>query len=385
MSFYTTDSNCNYEIYIYTNPGSGPISQAGPAISKSGTSPAAGYHTVPLGPGVPLKAGQRFSVAMKLTTPNYNFPIAAEIPFAGWSSKAKAKAGESFVSSNGNSWTDIATYYSNTNVCIKAFTVSGTSGTVRPVASFSATPTSGNAPLNVAFNDTSTGSPTSWNWSFGDGTSNSTIKNPVHTYNTAGQYAVSLTVQNAGGSNSVTRSSYVNVANAVRPPVASFSASSTSGNAPLRVMFTDTSTGTPTSWNWSFGDGTQNSTERNPVHTYSKAGKYTVRLTIQNAAGSNSATKSSYINVVNPLKAPVTAFSASPTSGKAPLKVTFADKSSGSPISWNWSFGDGTRYSTERNPVHTYSKAGKYTVRLTVTNSKGSNTAIRSGYITVSE
>ena len=81
VSFYTTDSNCNYEIYIYTNPGSGPIGQAGPAISRSGTSPAAGYHTVPLGPGVPLKAGQKFSVVMKLTTPNYNFPIAVEMPY----------------------------------------------------------------------------------------------------------------------------------------------------------------------------------------------------------------------------------------------------------------------------------------------------------------
>ena len=56
VSFYTTDSNCNYEVYIYTNPGSGPINQAGPAIFKNGTSPTAGYHTVPLGPGVRSKS-----------------------------------------------------------------------------------------------------------------------------------------------------------------------------------------------------------------------------------------------------------------------------------------------------------------------------------------
>jgi len=85
-----------------------------------------------------------------------------------------------------------------------------------------------------------------------------------------------------------------------------------------------------------------------------------------------------------PLKAPVAAFSASPTSGKAPLKVKFTDKSAGTLTSWKWSFGDGT-YSTQKNPVHTYSKAGKYTVSLSVKNSKGSNTKNTSEYIIVSK
>ena len=92
-------------------------------------------------------------------------------------------------------------------------------------------------------------------------------------------------------------------------------------------------------------------------------------------------TKFIYIDVKT-LKAPVAAFSASSTSGKAQLKVTFTDKSTGSPSSWKWSFGDGTS-STAKNPVHTYRKAGKYTVGLTVKNAKGSNTKTMSGYITV--
>ena len=79
---------------------------------------------------------------------------------------------------------------------------------------------------------------------------------------------------------------------------------------------------------------------------------------------------------------PVAAFIASPTSGKAPLKVQFTDKSTNSPTSWKWSFGDGT-YSTLNNPAHTYSKAGKYTVSLTAKNAKGSNTKTMSGYVTV--
>jgi len=60
---------------------------------------------------------------------------------------------------------------------------------------FSASPTSGNAPLEVAFTDKSIGSSTSWNWNFGDGT-NSTEENPVHTYNSSGQYTVTLTEKN---------------------------------------------------------------------------------------------------------------------------------------------------------------------------------------------
>jgi PKD repeat protein len=62
--------------------------------------------------------------------------------------------------------------------------------------------------------------------------------------------------------------------------------------------------------------------------------------------------------------------------------VKFTDKSKGSPTSWKWSFGDAT-YSTARNPSHNYNKVGKYTVSLTVKNSKGSNTKTMSGYINV--
>ena len=79
-----------------------------------------------------------------------------------------------------------------------------------PTANFTATPTSGTAPLNVQFTDSSTGTPTSWAWDFGDG-GTSTLKNPAHTYATAGTYSVKLTATNASGSNSVTKSNLVSV------------------------------------------------------------------------------------------------------------------------------------------------------------------------------
>ena len=162
--------------------------------------------------------------------------------------------------------------------------------------------------------------------------------------------------------------------------LADFSAFITEGKVPLKVQFTDKSTGSPTSWKWSFGDG-KYSTTKNPTHTYSKAGKYTVSLTVKNTAVSNKTTKSSYINVVNVTK-PVAALSAAPTSGKSPLKVIFTDKSTGSPTSWCWSFGDGAS-STENNPKHQYLKEGRYKVTLTVTNAAGSNTTTKTNYIKV--
>jgi YVTN family beta-propeller protein len=78
----------------------------------------------------------------------------------------------------------------------------------KPVAVFSASPTSGKAALTVKFTDKSTNNPTSWLWKFGD-RSISTIKNPLHKYTKKGTYAVSLTVKNTAGSNTLTKSKYI--------------------------------------------------------------------------------------------------------------------------------------------------------------------------------
>ena len=108
-----------------------------------------------------------------------------------------------------------------------------------PVASFNSNVTSGNAPLNVAFTDTSTNIPTAWNWSFGDGTTNATVKNPVHTYSTAENYTVTLTVSNAAGSNTTTKPSYINV-NSASKTSCKLLGLRLSGSAPLTISFTDT-------------------------------------------------------------------------------------------------------------------------------------------------
>lgn len=78
-------------------------------------------------------------------------------------------------------------------------------------------------------------------------------------------------------------------------PVANFTGTPASGSIPLDVTFTDTSTNTPTSWLWDFGDSTT-STLQNPTKTYSTAGTYSVTLTATNATGSNAFTRTDYIS-----------------------------------------------------------------------------------------
>ena len=78
---------------------------------------------------------------------------------------------------------------------------------------------------------------------------------------------------------------------------------------------------------------------------------------------------------------PVANFGWSPASPLINQPVLFTDLSAGSPTSRSWNFGDGTT-STLQNPTHTYANAGPYSVSLTVTNSAGSNTVVKS--VTVS-
>jgi C1A family cysteine protease len=125
VSFYTSSSNSTYEIYIYRNATSGPVSGT-LAGSKTETILSPGYHTILLDSPVSLTLGQKFSVVVRLTTPGYNYPIPFEKPFSNYSSQATANAGESYISSNGSGWSDLTAYSPNSNVCLKAFTIPDT-------------------------------------------------------------------------------------------------------------------------------------------------------------------------------------------------------------------------------------------------------------------
>ncbi len=152
-------------------------------------------------------------------------------------------------------------------------------------------------------------------------------------------------------------------------PVANFNANPIKGFVPLAVQFTDLSQDA-TSISWDFGDGAT-STEQNPMHTYSAAGTYTVTLSASNKNSTESKTLQITAEVFKIL--PVADFSASVTSGYAPLSVQFTDLSQYA-TSRSWDFGDGTT-STEQNPAHTYSAAGNYNVNLMVSNENGTSPA----------
>lgn len=171
-----------------------------------------------------------------------------------------------------------------------------------PVAGFTASPTTGAYPLTVKFTDTSTGVPSSWLWDFGDGDStNATVQNPVHTYASAGTYAVNLTAGNSYGNDSTSRTDYISVTSSEKVPVANFTADVFSGLTPLAVQFTDTTTHSPTAWTWEYRASGTNDTwtsfasTQNPGHSFA-AGAYDIRLTATNGDGSNTVTKTQYIS-----------------------------------------------------------------------------------------
>ena len=121
VGFYTMYPGTSYQIYTGST-------LAGKALNTSGTTAYMGYHTVTLAQPLSIVQGQSFVIAVKVTSPSTGgtlYPIAIEYPISGYSAKATASAGQSYFSSNGTTWVDLTTYYSNTNVCIKAFTGTG--------------------------------------------------------------------------------------------------------------------------------------------------------------------------------------------------------------------------------------------------------------------
>ncbi len=236
-------------------------------------------------------------------------------------------------------------------------------------ANFTATPTTGCPPLIVSFQDQSTGNPTSWKWDLGNGTQ-SVVANPIGTYFFPGTYTVKLVVRNAANNaDSITKTQFITV---YALPAPAFTASDTAGCFPLRVQFSDNSTagsGTVTNWQWDFGDGNL-STLQNPVHTYSNAGNFTVILRVTNSNGcSKTITKPAYIKTSNGVKAGFTFISAAGC--QLPTPVTFTNTSTGSGVlSYQWNFGDGGT-SVLANPVHNYTSAGVYTIRLITRSAAG--------------
>ncbi|RCV64105.1 PKD repeat-containing protein [Methanophagales archaeon] len=137
------------------------------------------------------------------------------------------------------------------------------------------------------------------------------------------------------------------------------------------------------SYDWDFGDG-NTATGVAPTHTYAQEGTYTVTLNVTDTEGAiNTSTTTATIADTEP----TADFSATPTSGSRRLTVEFTDNSASydGVDTWEWDFdNDGGTDSTEQNPTHVYTKAGVYTVSLTVYECDGgSDTMTREDYIEV--
>lgn len=140
VSFYSPVPNTQYQLEVCSDVGSSPRGRSS-ILAQAGSIPYAGYHTIALSNPVALQKGQKFSVIVNLITPGCSYPIAVEYPYQGYSSKATARAGESWVSSDGTSWTDITSVYPNSNVCLKAFTQITTTPTYNPTVQPTGVPT----------------------------------------------------------------------------------------------------------------------------------------------------------------------------------------------------------------------------------------------------
>ncbi len=248
----------------------------------------------------------------------------------------------------------------------------------KPIVKFGADSLSGCVPLNINFSDSSvTATGSTYFWDFGD-THTSASKNITYTYTNSGVYTVKhIVTTSAGCTDSLIKAAYITV-NAT--PLANFTVVNGCTTSPLN--FTDgssISSGTISGWHWYFGDGTT-STQQNPVHSYTTAGTYTVSLKVNTGQHCYD----SVAKIITIQNTPTVKFGGNSLAGCAPLHVNFSDSSlvTGTAV-YFWDFGDG-QTSSVKNPNHTYTSNGIYTVKHIVTNSNGcTDSLIKTAYIHV--
>jgi PKD repeat protein len=350
---HTYAAPTSYIVTVIASNSSGSKKGSRTVVVLPASSLVASFAYIPASP----VAGQ----AVQFTDTSAGIPTSWQWNFGDGTSTTAQSPSHSYATAGSKTVTLTVTNASGSNSASRTVTVA-----VALAASFTYSPTSPVVGQAEQFTDTSMGNPTAWQWSFGDGTS-STAQSPSHSYATAGSKTVTLTVTNSSGSNTATRT--VTVGTALS---ASFTYSPTSPVAGQEVQFTDTSMGSPTSWQWNFNDGAS-STVQHPSHTFTSPGSYNVTLTVSNSSGS---TSSSLIINISPGSTLLADFDVSPSSPTLGQPVQFTDTSTGSPTSWEWEFGDG-QTSVMQNPSHTYTAAGSYGVTLTVRAGASSDSATR--------
>lgn len=176
-------------------------------------------------------------------------------------------------------------------------------------------------------------------------------------------------------------------------PLADFEADNLFPSLTDTVDFTDLSTGSPTSWAWSFTPNTitylngTGASSQNPDVRFDAAGSYTVELTATNANGPGTETKIDYIQAGSGVMAPEADFEADNTTPYTTDIVSFTDLSTNDPTSWAWTFDPATvsymngTSASSQDPEVMFDAAGFYTVELTATNTAGSGQESKIDYI----
>ncbi|MBN4049651.1 PKD domain-containing protein, partial [Bacteroidales bacterium AH-315-N07] len=212
-------------------------------------------------------------------------------------------------------------------------------------------------------------------WDFADSSSIDTIPNPIHTFSSAGDYNISLSIMDSVGCTDTIYREFI-----FSYPDLDFVAVPVSPCPGDTVSFDNKSTGEELSYLWQFGDATTD-TLQNPIHKYSTTGFYTVSLT---AIDTNSCADTlTFADLIKALEEPVAGFQANITSANCPpLPVLFSDNSTNA-VQWLWDFGDG-QSSNLQNPSHLYTQSDSFDVLQIVTNTIGcSDTATKENYIKI--
>lgn len=252
-------------------------------------------------------------------------------------------------------------------------------------ADFEASSTTIKAGEKVLFNDVSTGNVSAWNWTFEGGTpATSQLSQPEVTYNTKGQYSVTLEVKNIDGSVTKTKEKFITVGNS--EVVADFSSNVTNVMNDTPVIFTDLSTGSIDSWKWTFTPTSGNvvtSTEKNPEIIFTNPSVYSVKLEVSNEDYSDTKIVENYLTVIDAASV-IADFTSDIQFTYEGESITFTDKSVGRIISWLWEFeGANIATSTAQNPIVTFTSAGSHKVRLTASNGTVDDTMVKEKYINI--
>ncbi|MDD1658410.1 MAG: lectin like domain-containing protein, partial [Methanomicrobiales archaeon] len=355
VSFYTPATGSAYQVQVYRDPTSGPISTSGPAITQTGTIALPGYHTVALTTPVALTSGHKFSIVVRLQTPNYNYPVPMESPISGYSSGATSSAGQSYISSAGTTWTDLTSYYANRNVCVKGFTTTGIPPANNPVPTLTAISPSSATAGGSAFTLTVTGSnfisSSKVRWNGADRTTTYvsatqlTAAIPATDITTATTASVTVFNPTPGGGTSSAVTFTINPANNPVPSLTSISPSSaTAGGSAFTLTVTGSNFVTSSKVRWKGVDRTTTYvsptqlTASIPAADIATAGSASVTVFNPTPGGGTSNALTFTINTANnpvPTLASISPSSATAGGSAFTLPVTGTGFVTGSSVRWN--------------------------------------------------